>query len=68
MSNEWIEWNGGECPVERGTLVDVRYRSGDEKFGLFAGVHAEGGDDDAGPAYWEHDDFYNDIVAYRLSE
>ena len=26
----WIEWGGGECPVEEGTLVDVRFRDGDD--------------------------------------
>ena len=24
----WIDWGGGECPVEKGTLVDVRLRNG----------------------------------------
>lgn len=24
----WIEWGGGECPVEKGTLVDVKLRCG----------------------------------------
>lgn len=23
---EWIEWGGGECPVEPETRVDVRFR------------------------------------------
>lgn len=27
-SDGWIEWGGGECPVEEGTLVDVRFRNG----------------------------------------
>lgn len=26
----WIEWEGGECPVDRGTIVDVRHRNGGE--------------------------------------
>lgn len=30
MSNEWIEWNGGECPVPKGTLVDVKFKGGTE--------------------------------------
>lgn len=33
----WIEWNGGECPVERGTLVDVRFKDGMEMVGTPAG-------------------------------
>ncbi len=24
----WIEWNGGECPVEPDTVVEVRLRDG----------------------------------------
>ena len=27
-SEGWIQWNGGEMPVEKGTLVDVKYRDG----------------------------------------
>lgn len=27
MSNDWIEWKGGECPVPPDTMVEVRYRS-----------------------------------------
>ena len=30
----WIPWNGGDCPVEVGTRVDVRYRDGWEGDGL----------------------------------
>ena len=30
----WIPWEGGECPVEVGTRVDVRYRDGWEGDGL----------------------------------
>lgn len=28
MSDGWITWTGGECPVKRGTLIDVKYRDG----------------------------------------
>ena len=27
-SEGWIQWNGGEMPVEKGTLIDVKYRDG----------------------------------------
>ena len=30
----WIPWEGGACPVEVGTRVDVRYRDGWEGDGL----------------------------------
>ena len=26
----WIEWGGGDCPVPKGTLVDIRLRDGGE--------------------------------------
>ena len=61
----WIEWGGGECPVETGTLVDVRYRDGQELYALPANeVHP--GARDAQQDFWENHDFKNDIVAYRI--
>ena len=33
----WIEWKGGECPVAKGTLVDVRFKNGMEMVGAPAG-------------------------------
>lgn len=30
--SEWIEWNGGKCPVASDTLVEVRWRDGDVGF------------------------------------
>lgn len=55
----WISWEGGECPVEPGTLVDWRLRTGRE----FSGVNK--------PRFkldWSHrpDDPGQDIVAYRV--
>lgn len=32
----WIKWEGGECPVARGTLVDVKYRELTECCGVSA--------------------------------
>lgn len=60
----WIEWAGGECPVEEGALVDVKYRDGDE-FPDALGVPALSGNG-TGSAFWERDDYNNDIIAYRL--
>lgn len=28
MSGEWIEWEGGECPVDRDAMVQTKYRGG----------------------------------------
>jgi len=59
MSNDWIEWKGGECPVAPGTRVEVRFRSGDS-------------DPHCNAAWWgwkwmgrDLEDTY-DIVAYRV--
>jgi hypothetical protein len=60
----WIEWGGGECPVEEGTLIDVRYRDGEEKFGLNALWNEDGRD--SSENFWHNDDYNVDIVAYRL--
>lgn len=60
----WIEWGGGECPVEEGVLVDVKYRDGDE-FPDALGVPALSGNG-TGSAFWERDGYNNDIISYRL--
>lgn len=57
----WIEWKGGECPVEEGTLVDVIWRNGTERVGVKA-LHIGG----AGHKFWVADGMLNDIIAYRL--
>ena len=57
----WIEWCGGECPVEEGTLVDVIWRNGTERTGVKA-LHLGG----AGQQFWVADGMVNDIIAYRL--
>ena len=53
----WITWNGGECPVPEGTLVDVRYRFGHEKRPYKAENYR-----------WMHYGAVHDIVAYRVVE
>jgi hypothetical protein len=59
MSN-WIEWNGGACPVPAGTRVDVRHKDGCVHFSAIAGS--------PGPAcWWDHDDHEGDITSYRLT-
>lgn len=51
----WIEWGGGECPVKSDSIVDVRFRSGEEEKAI--------------PAcnwHWKHDGSHSDLIAYRL--
>lgn len=64
----WIEWKGGDCPVPTGTMVEVRYRD-QEAIPSFIGPANENVDPtmfDAGPAFWRHNEWQCDIVAYRL--
>lgn len=56
----WIANHGGECPLPWGTLIDIRFRGGDEHLGVKA-MKGLAGDD-----YWQNDDSPADIIAYRL--
>jgi hypothetical protein len=62
----WTKWDGKECPVKLGTLVDVMYRDGLRKISLPAlkiGKAAR----DASFAFWDTTDGAdNDIIAYRV--
>lgn len=51
MTKEWFVWSGGECPVDRETLVDVKLRNGDAE----NGTEAVSWD-------WSHTDNGSDIV------
>jgi len=57
--NAWIEWKGGECPVDDGQEIEVRFRYGAE---AYIGDRATTFD-------WSHEpaDPEQDIIAYRLS-
>ena len=50
----WIEWKGGECPVDGD--VNVKFWSGTIKENPIS----------ARELYWEHDGDISDIIAYRL--
>lgn len=51
---EWIEWTGGECPVEGHRRVEARLRDGTIETA------------DADLFFWDHIDDDSDIVAYRV--
>ncbi|MAF05937.1 MULTISPECIES: hypothetical protein [unclassified Herbaspirillum] len=55
--SEWIEWKGGECPVDGETIVQVGFRDGIE----MQGERADFWD-------WSHARrrSFADIVAYRV--
>lgn len=71
MRNDWIEWTGGDCPVAKGTLVDVKYRDGRSANGVTAGTESgepnHVSDNGSNAEDWSHDGVWADIVAYRLS-
>ncbi|MGY6249717.1 hypothetical protein ACXIUS_19520 [Bosea thiooxidans] len=57
--NDWIEWNGGECPV--GGVVDVKLRRTHDDAEDFLLCDCEARD-----MRWRHIGNESDIVAYRL--
>lgn len=58
-SEGWIDWHGGECPVDSDAIVEVKFRNPSRnKFN----------NDRAGDFNWSHDGFDGDIIAYRLQK
>lgn len=53
-ADEWIEWKGGECPVDDGDLIDVKFSDGDTLFGVNNGWD------------WGNNAYGCNIIAYRL--
>ena len=63
--DDWIPWEGGECPVTVGTRVDAKFRDGEKAYNVPAGGYAE--DPDSRSATdWSHIESDYDIVAYRV--
>lgn len=60
----WIDWNGGECPVPEGTLIDVWFRI-DGKCPI-EGVNDLLCVDCSNNIRWSHTGSGGDIVAYRV--
>ena len=57
--NGWIQWAGGECPVDSDAIVEVICRNQNQY--QFNG-------DRAGDFDWSHDGVNGDIIAYRLQK
>lgn len=53
----WIQWAGGECPVDSDAIVEVKYRKP---------IPHQFNNDRAGDFTWSHDGLDCDIIAYRL--
>jgi hypothetical protein len=64
----WIRHRGGKCPVEAGTLVDVRYRSGkvNEHVKALVDSYMSGSMQTHNAVAWTHIGSANDIMAYRI--
>ena len=55
-SEGWIEWGGGECPIDETVRVDLKYRDG----------RSQSGKGLAQDWRWWHGGNCSDIIAYRL--
>ena len=67
MTNEWITWSGGECPVDGKTWVDIKLDNGTTIDNQEASEWDCGGYE----SYcWQgnHPESLGDIIAYRLSK
>ncbi len=53
---EWIEWGGGECPVDGGVMVETRWSDGSVSRG------------EASDWRWEHHSLLSNLklIAYRI--
>lgn len=51
---EWIEWEGGSCPVDASVLVEIRRRDGSTGILL------------AGLIDWRHISKPSDVISYRV--
>lgn len=60
----WIEWEGGECPVRFGELIDVRYRDGHVQLGCRAESRCD--TELYATTHWGNSGGAADIIAYRL--
>lgn len=60
----WIEWGGGECPVEVGALIDVKYRDLHVQLGSKVGDRSDV--ELYATTHWRHSGGAADIITYRL--
>lgn len=63
----WIEWKGGECPVPKGALIDVKYRNGHEENAIPAGEYSGAGHR-MSAIDWSNNGHQCEIIAYRLHQ
>lgn len=56
-SEGWIQWAGGECPVDSDAIIEVKFRWHNQH---------QYNNDRAGDFDWAHTGSSSDIIAYRL--
>jgi len=56
MTDKWIDWNGGECPVAVYVDVEIELRKGVKDVSC------------AGDWNWLHDNSDADIIRYRIAD
>lgn len=54
--SEWIEWEGGDCPVKRGVKIEIKTRCG-----TFWTANSE-------KISWEWENEISDVIAFRILE
>ena len=57
--DDWIQWAGGDCPVDSEAIVEVKCRWHNQH---------QYNNDRAGDFYWSHTGSNADIIAYRLQQ
>ena len=75
-SDGWITWNGGECPVPKGTMAHVKYRDGEEAICTVSLLDTDAGFKRIGEGGRVATNWYilpgfsfdEDIIAYKLYE
>lgn len=55
VTEPWVKWEGGECPVDRGQQVDVIFRDGGSAGPLGASYFR-----------WKHIGNMDDVIRYRV--
>lgn len=55
---DWIPHDGGPCPVAPETMVELRFRTGEEHIS----------EPRAGMWMWQHSGRPSDIIAYRIAK
>jgi hypothetical protein len=63
IMNDWIEWNGGECPVTLGTKITAKFRQDEFEKEPFVTTLRINNED---TLQWVHNGNPGDIVAYKI--